>query len=384
MSNDRYHGDDAGSGVASLAHLKTIANSGPVVAEERLRDFLRAQPALADTTIEVRLPEEQVAAGASGGTLMFEIVASDLPQWSGRYVLRYELGDGNFFSQTSLASQAETMRALRRRGMPVPDATWFDPDGLIVPGKASLIMRRIEARAPNIQYLQTGPYVEADAAVRRRMLEELMGFAARLHALPVSELGLSMLQDRSGTGEHFLVQEIDWALAELLARFPEREEGPRAALHHELRSTLLSAADRLKAALPQEVEPVLVHGDVTLANTMFNANGTIAAVLDWELAHLGLPAEDPSYTHHALRSIAAMGEVAVPVPSMGEIVGAYEAAGGTLEHFRFASALSAYRIAIWGAIGMRRMPEPFWPAQRTVWQAQGGIVAETLAALEAE
>lgn len=47
----------------------------------------------------------------------------------------------------------------------------------------------------------------------------------------------------------------------------------------------------LKTNAPDPLETVLVHGDFRLGNLMIDQTG-LAAVLDWELAHLGDPRED--------------------------------------------------------------------------------------------
>ncbi len=47
----------------------------------------------------------------------------------------------------------------------------------------------------------------------------------------------------------------------------------------------------LKANQPAPIDPVLVHGDFRLGNLIVDEQG-LAAILDWELAHLGDPRED--------------------------------------------------------------------------------------------
>ncbi len=47
----------------------------------------------------------------------------------------------------------------------------------------------------------------------------------------------------------------------------------------------------LRARLPAETEPVLVHGDFRTGNLLVDERGLVA-VLDWELVHLGDPLED--------------------------------------------------------------------------------------------
>ncbi|MFN3620406.1 phosphotransferase [Sphingorhabdus sp.] len=77
---------------------------------------------------------------------------------------------------------------------------------------------------------------------------------------------------------------------------PILPEAGAATLLSELKSRFLSyGGDRpvmaltlkwLEDNLPAAVEPVLLHGDFRIGNLMVNADG-LAAVLDWELAHLG-------------------------------------------------------------------------------------------------
>ncbi len=71
---------------------------------------------------------------------------------------------------------------------------------------------------------------------------------------------------------------------------------------------------------------VLVHGDFRMGNVLFDAGG-MRAVLDWELAHIGDPAEDLAWV--MVRSWRFGG--GQPVGGIGtreEFFAAYEAAGG--------------------------------------------------------
>ena len=363
-----------------LVQLRAIATQAPPpVTEASLRGFLARQPELAGADFTVLVPEETIAAGASSGLLMFEIVArGPAAPWSGRYVLRYELGSGSFFSQTSLPSQFQVIGALHAHGVPTADVVWLDTDGEIAAGATSLVMRRIDARPPMIQYLQAGMFTEVSDAMRETMMRALMAELVKLHALPIRHLDLSLLGDRGGRQSDFLLNEIDWAVRELHARFPEQEVGPRATLHTTMRQTLTAAAAKLRVTAPRDITPVLVHGDPTIANTMFASDGSVVAILDWELVHAGLAAEDPFYFCYAARSIACLGDVIVPLPEFDDVLRYYREAGGKIEHAAFARALAAFRINVWGAIGMRRMPEPFWPAELKTWETQNGMLTEAL------
>jgi len=74
--------------------------------------------------------------------------------------------------------------------------------------------------------------------------------------------------------------------------------------------------------------PRVVHGDFRLGNLIVHPDGGLAAVLDWELAHLGDPAEDLAW---ACVKAWRFGRAA-PALGVGGIdawLGAYEAAGGS-------------------------------------------------------
>lgn len=365
-------------GVGSLSALRSLAANATQVSEDRIADYVRSQGVAGD--VSVVFTNGNLAAGASGGTLMFDLHSGPDGREIDACVLRFDLGSDGIFSQVSLAAQYEIMHALGAFGLKVPDVRWLDCAGRIVDGADALVMGRITALTPCIQYLQMGPYAEASSIERDKMLAELMTFAAALHAVPAADLGVASLYTRGGEGAYFIDREIDWAQAELHARFPEVEEGERAAMHTEIRRTIDAVAVILKRRAPRGLEPTVCHGDLTFANAMFDVDRNLLAMLDWELCHHGLPAEDISYFLSAARVIASLGSTKADPPDRAQAIAAYEAAGGQLDHWDFAAALSTFRLATWGAIGMRRMPREHWEGQRLMWELQR---SELVAALEA-
>ena len=94
--------------------------------------------------------------------------------------------------------------------------------------------------------------------------------------------------------------------------------------------------------LPRPAEPRLVHGDFRLGNFIVDEDG-LAAVIDWELAHLGDPAEDIGWL--CIRSWR-FGNDDRPVAGVGgldEFISAYESAGG--------ASVDRERIRYWEAFG---------------------------------
>ena len=98
----------------------------------------------------------------------------------------------------------------------------------------------------------------------------------------------------------------------------------------------------LRANAPEPAEPRLVHGDFRLGNFIVDEEG-LAAVIDWELAHLGDPAEDIGWL--CIRSWR-FGNDDQPVAGVGqldEFIAAYEAAGG--------APVDRERLRYWEAFG---------------------------------
>ena len=51
----------------------------------------------------------------------------------------------------------------------------------------------------------------------------------------------------------------------------------------------------LPETIPEQARTAIVHGDYRIDNVLFDGDGTLTAVLDWELATLGDPLADFSY-----------------------------------------------------------------------------------------
>jgi len=64
-----------------------------------------------------------------------------------------------------------------------------------------------------------------------------------------------------------------------------------------------AAIRRLRRQPPPPAQKIcVVHGDYRLGNFLYNRNGDILAILDWEMCHLGDPMEDITYGMNTLWS----------------------------------------------------------------------------------
>jgi aminoglycoside phosphotransferase (APT) family kinase protein len=113
-------------------------------------------------------------------------------------------------------------------------------------------------------------------SARSSVARELATTLATFHALDVTEIGLADL-----TRPESLV-------SRQLRRWRRQWDASKT---REL--PLIDAlAERFAAALPEERESVLVHGDYHLGNALVGPSGDIRAILDWELCSVGDPMAD--------------------------------------------------------------------------------------------
>jgi aminoglycoside phosphotransferase (APT) family kinase protein len=114
------------------------------------------------------------------------------------------------------------------------------------------------------------------------------------------------------------------------------------------RPILELAIQYLRRHTPPPVEPVLLHGDFRNGNIMFDPELGVAAVLDWELSHIGDPAEDMGWI---CTNSWRFGRPDRPVGGFGDyadLLAGYAAAGGRpieLSRVRFWQMLGSLR---WG------------------------------------
>lgn len=189
--------------------------------------------------------------------------------------------------------EASVVRAARAGGVPAPevvDAVRRD-DGLAV-----MVLEAVEGETIARKIQRDDRF----AGARGRFVEDCAGALARIHLLePVPGLvavdqveAYTMVLDDLGQPHPMFELVRNWLLANRPAASP----------------------------------PGVVHGDFRLGNLIV-APGGLAAVIDWELAHLGEPMEDlgwlcvKAWRFGGVPPVAGLGEY-------DDLFAAYEAAGG--------------------------------------------------------
>ena len=109
---------------------------------------------------------------------------------------------------------------------------------------------------------------------RHRAGMSLVDTLARLHAVNVDDVGLGDFAKRDGYIERQLRR---WS--EQFAN--SQVDGIDTA------AVVGAVHDKLAADIPEQHGTAIVHGDYRLDNTVLGADGSVAAVLDWEICTLG-------------------------------------------------------------------------------------------------
>jgi aminoglycoside phosphotransferase (APT) family kinase protein len=218
----------------------------------------------------------------------------------------------------SLQAEARVLTAVHACDVPVPAIRYVlaPEDGL---GEGFLMERIAGATLPG--KILRDP---ALASVRPQLASQLGSIAAAIQAVQLSRLPELPLLDAQRQLQH------------LHSQYAEQETA---------RPVFDLAFRWLREHLPPAVAPVLVHGDYRHGNLIIGAQG-VHAVLDWELAHVGDPAEDLAWM---CIPPWRFGELDKPVGGLGmreELLAAHERASGR--------AIEKARLEWWNVLGSLR------------------------------
>jgi aminoglycoside phosphotransferase (APT) family kinase protein len=236
----------------------------------------------------------------------------------GRWVLRRD-PEGSV-SLVPISDEFVLITRAAEAGVPVPEPLALEPAGGRL-GTSGMLMSFVSGTSVAPRILRKPEFERARSALTAQLGEAL----ARIHSIDTATLGDALaIPD----GDATLAQISEWErqLDEIGEPLPAVELGLRW----------------LRANAPKPVEPRLVHGDFRLGNFIVDEHG-LAAVIDWELAHLGDPAEDIGWL--CIRSWR-FGNDDLPVAGVGdldEFAAAYEAAGGP--------PVERDRVRYWEAFG---------------------------------
>ncbi len=171
--------------------------------------------------------------------------------------------------------------ALGKTDVAVPGTLWHEPDPSVL-GKPFYVMDKVEGKV-HFWQMRFDPEwrLIPDDEERRTLGEDFVANIAAIHNADWKGLGLEFLGD-PGKGKGSAEKILDY-WEDVIERAGFRDK-----------PVVAYAANWLRDNVPDWDRPGLVHADYRTGNYIAR-DGRIAAVLDWEMVHLGDPMEDISY-----------------------------------------------------------------------------------------
>ena len=199
-----------------------------------------------------------------------------------------------------LGTEAAVIRAAGAAGAPAPQVAHVcdDADGL----GSAYVMARLNGETIARKILRD----ETFASARPKLARQCGAALAKIHATPASTLPDLPYSDATIQLDRY---------EDIYRSF----DTPRPIFDLAFR--------HLRERAPRPVATTLVHGDFRLGNLMIDADGLVAA-LDWEITHVGDPAEDLSWI---CMPSWRFGQFQNPVGGFGsvdELLAGYRDAGG--------------------------------------------------------
>jgi aminoglycoside phosphotransferase (APT) family kinase protein len=216
---------------------------------------------------------------------------------SGEYVLRRKPFGPLLPSAHAVDREYRLLQAIYPLDFPVPRPLALCDDPQVI-GAIFYVMELARGRSyPN------GALPDFDPKARRRIYDQLIDTLADLHAIDPDSAGLG---DFGKPGNYFERQVRRWTRQ-----------------YRDSQTDYIPEMERLIAflpeTLPEQSRSSIVHGDYRIDNVMFDGDGALTAVLDWELATLGDPLADFSYfaMQWAMPADGGAGLQGLDLPALG-------------------------------------------------------------------
>ena len=214
-----------------------------------------------------------------------------------------------------LATEAKVIRLAEKAGVPVPPVPYVlqDTDDL-GPG---YIMGRVDGETIARKILRDAAFAEARPKLARQCGRILAG----IHAIDKAQVGeLNVIPPRAQFDQYRTILDT-----------------------YDYPHPVFEVAFKwLEQRLPTTTELTLVHGDFRHGNLMIGPDG-VRAVLDWELTHIGDPAEDLGWICVNSWRFGETHKVVGGFGDVEDLVAGYAEAGG--------KGMTAERVKFWEMFG---------------------------------
>ncbi len=195
-----------------------------------------------------------------------------------RWVLRRPTLGAVLATAHDMGREHRIIAALARTAVPVPPARGYCDDHE-VNGAPFYVMDFVDGVVLDGPEPVAAALPDSDLGVRERLGFAVVDTLAALHAVDPNAVGLGDLGKKDGYLDRQLRRwSIQWQKSKT-RELPVMEETHAA----------------LVATRPEQRYTGVVHGDYRLGNMLSRTDGTVAAVLDWELCTLGDTLADVGY-----------------------------------------------------------------------------------------
>jgi aminoglycoside phosphotransferase (APT) family kinase protein len=222
------------------------------------------------------------------------------------------------------------LNAVSGHGVPVPTPLALCEDES-VSGAVFYVMEWVDGIVP----ADDESAGQLSEGARRHLTDQLADVMAALHTLDPLEIGLS---DWQRPGDFLQRQLKRW----------HRQIHASGSVH-------LDLADRVHGELvrlaPTAAELRIVHGDFRAGNVLVGPDGTIRAVLDWELATLGHPLADLGWI---LASWSRPGDGRPPVTGTPSMLAGFGEREDLLQRYATASGRDVSALPVYEAFARWR------------------------------
>jgi aminoglycoside phosphotransferase (APT) family kinase protein len=241
------------------------------------------------------------------------------------------------FPSYDVALQFDVMRAMERKGVPVPRMRWLERDPGVL-GKPFYVMDRMDGQVPTDTppYHQAGWVFELSPEARTRLWWSGLDALCQVHRIDPADPDFAFLprppagQTPIGAQLAYYDEFLAWGCQR--ARLPLVEE----------------ALAWLRANAPAREPVAICWGDSRLANQIFRDLRCVA-VIDWEMVFLGNPVADLAWWTTLDRCFSEGIGIprAVGIPGAAETVARWEErVGRKAEHFAYYEIFAAFRFAV--------------------------------------
>lgn len=187
-------------------------------------------------------------------------------------ILRMPPSEEGLLPPYDMALQHAALKAVwdYGQGPPVPEVFQLCLDPAVL-GDPFFLMQRLDGEA--FEYQAPDWVLQAPPAQRARMSRQWIDAVAALHRMPAQRMPAPP-------------QTVEWQI----------RHWRDMALGAEAPQALVGLLDDLLARPPRPSGPATaVHGDTKPGNCLWHRSGTLLALLDWEMTHVGEPLTDLGY-----------------------------------------------------------------------------------------